>query len=98
MRVADLTGAQLVELFKQSCSLQGSQPAPVEVTPAPGPGPRFVYGLRGIQELFHCSNVTAQRYKRGIIKDAVQQYGRKIIVDVDKALALFSAAKEQPAA
>ena len=38
--------------------------------------------------------MTAQRYKNGIIKDAVTQYGRKIVVDADKALELFRAAKE----
>ena len=43
-------------------------------------------------QLFNVSNVTAQRYKNGIIKDAVKQCGRKIIVDADKALELFKAA------
>ena len=56
----------------------------------PSTGKRFVYGLKGIQELFNVSHPTAQRYKDGIIKEAVRQSGRKIIVDVDKALELFS--------
>lgn len=55
---------------------------------------RYVYGLRGIMQLFNVSNMTAQRYKNGIIKDAVTQYGRKIVVDADRALELFRAAKE----
>lgn len=54
----------------------------------------FVYGLAGIRSLFNCSHLTAQRYKDGLIKDAVYQHGRKIVVDADKALELFNAAKE----
>jgi predicted site-specific integrase-resolvase len=45
--------------------------------------------LRGIRNLFSVSHATAQRYKDGIIKDAVSQNGRKIIVDREKALELF---------
>ena len=44
-------------------------------------------------ELFNCSNVTAQRYKNGVIADAVKQYGRKIVIDAEKALELFNEAK-----
>lgn len=50
---------------------------------------RLVYGLQGIRGLFGCSHVTAQRYKDTIIKEAVRQNGRKIIVDADLALELF---------
>ena len=56
----------------------------------PEPGKRYVYGLKGIQELFNVSHGTAQRYKDGIIKDAVFQSGRKIVVDADKAMELFN--------
>lgn len=51
---------------------------------------RYVYGLRGIRGLFNCSHATAQRYKDTIIKAAVSQNGRKIIVDADLALELFN--------
>lgn len=54
---------------------------------------KYVYGLAGIRELFKVSHVTAQRYKDGILKDAVSQNGRKIIVDVDKAMELFKSSK-----
>ena len=60
-------------------------------TPQPS---RYVYGIRGIQELFHVSRKTAQDYKKGIIRDACYQHGRKIIVDVDKAMALFKQSKQ----
>lgn len=51
---------------------------------------RYVYGLIGIKQLFNCSDSTAKRLKNGKIKDAVSQYGRKIVVDVDKAMKLFN--------
>lgn len=51
---------------------------------------RLVYGLRGIQELFKVSHKTAQQYKDGILKPAVKQNGRKIVVDADLALELFA--------
>ena len=56
----------------------------------PSSGKRYVYGLKGIQELFNVSHGTAQKYKDGIIKDAVFQSGRKIVVDADKAMELFN--------
>lgn len=54
---------------------------------------KYVYGLAGIRKLFNISHATAQRYKDTIIADACFQQGRKIIVDVDKALKLFSKKK-----
>ncbi len=51
---------------------------------------KHVYGLKGIQKLFNVSHATAQKYKDTILKDAVSQQGRKIVVDVEKALSLFS--------
>lgn len=51
---------------------------------------RFVYGLRGICELFNVSHVTAQRYKNTFLAPAVMQRGKKIVVDVAKALDLYN--------
>jgi hypothetical protein len=62
--------------------------------PVRAPG-RQVYGLKGIQELFHVSHKTAQIYKDGILKPAVRQNGRKIVVDADLALELFGAAHKK---
>ena len=50
----------------------------------------YVYGLRGIQDLFQCSHTQAQRYKDGLLKPAIIQSGRKIMVDVDTAVMLFN--------
>lgn len=54
------------------------------------PTGRLVYGLRGIQDLFHCSHKQAQYYKDHVIQEAVSQNGRKIVVDADHALQLFN--------
>ena len=58
----------------------------VQVQP---PVKRYVYGLKGICDLFGCAHSTAQHLKNKVITEAVSQYGRKIVVDVDLALKLF---------
>ena len=77
-----LTVGQFMELLNT-----GKQNEPVRIQESEK---RYVYGLRGIRQLFNVSHATAQRYKDTIIKDAVLQQGRKIIVDVDKAMELFN--------
>ncbi len=67
--------------------------AAVASAPEPTPARRYVYGLKGIMDLFKVSNVTAQRYKKGIIREAVSQNGRIIVVDQDLALQLFKERK-----
>ena len=50
---------------------------------------KYVYGIAGIAELFHCSLPTANRIKKsGRIKKAITQIGRKIVVDKKMALEL----------
>lgn len=53
-------------------------------------GKRFVYGYKGVAELFNCSKPTASKLIHGKIKAAVCQHGRKIVVDADRALKLFN--------
>lgn len=62
-----------------------------ETTPQPGEqkreGKQLVYGIDGIASIFQCSRTTAQRIKNsGVIDKAITQVGRKITIDVDKAL------------
>lgn len=59
----------------------------------PDTGRRYVYGLRGIRELFNVSHPTAQQYKDTFLRPAIIQRGRKIIVDAAKAIELFNAHK-----
>ena len=82
-----LTVEQFTELLDERIKAAISNEA--ASIPATKPAGRLVYGLRGIRELFGVSHLTAQRYKDGIIKEAVLQNGRKIVVDADLALKLF---------
>lgn len=82
-----LTVGQLKEVLKSG------DETPIQLTQL-NPERRYIYGLAGIQKLFNCSYVTAFRYKEGVIKGAVMQFGRKIVVDADKALELFNSHKE----
>lgn len=50
----------------------------------------FVYGMKGIADLFGVSLVTAHAYKRTWLKPAISQRGRKIITDKELALRLFA--------
>lgn len=52
---------------------------------------RTVQGLQGLADLLGVSLSQAKRIKRsGVIKDAIAQSGRTIVVDADKALRLWS--------
>lgn len=51
--------------------------------------PPVMYGLKGICDLFGVTKATASRYKNGILREAVTQHGRKIIIDTKKALELY---------
>ena len=79
--MASLTIGQLREFLREFLT---NESRPVETEKK-----NLVYGLHGIMSLLHCSHTQAQRYKDGILKDAVIQYGRKIVVDADKAIELF---------
>lgn len=54
---------------------------------------RYVHGVAGIKSLFNCSYPTAHKLKETIIKPAVHQQGRVILVDVELALKLFEESK-----
>ncbi len=56
------------------------------------PNKKYVYGIEGICSLFNVRRNTAINYKNTIIKDAVFQRGRKIMVDANKAIQLYEAA------
>ena len=77
-RVIDLTVSELVGIIRDNV------PAPVVEKER-----KYVYGIDGIAEIFQCSRPTAQRIKNsGRINKAISQVGRKITVDVEKALEL----------
>ena len=79
-----LSGREFVALMKST--LQDTEKGREEE-----PRKRFVFGLDGICDLFGCSKSTAERIKQsGIIDAAISQVKRKIVVDAELALQLFS--------
>lgn len=85
--VCMMTGAEFIELQRMALK---EQERIVEQQAIPTTEKRYVYGLRGIRELFNVSHATAQKLKDGILAPAVKQYGRKIVVDEELALQLFN--------
>ncbi len=79
-----MNGADFIELHRLALDeqMQGVQSAQQ-------PTKQYVYGLRGICELFQCSHAHAQKLKDGILRPAIKQVGRKIIVNVDMAMELI---------
>ena len=58
---------------------------------SPASDRKLAYGIKGIADTFGCSIPTANRIKKsGVIDKAISQVGRKIVLDVDLALALVS--------
>ena len=80
--ISELTVADLMEIIRE---LQSENKAPSATSPQ-----RFVYGVRGVEDLFGCSHKTAQYIKDHVICEAVSQRGRKIVIDADLALKLFN--------
>ena len=89
-QIAVMTPEQLKEFAAEAARAAlatGSAQAQQETEP----GKRYVYGLRGRRDLFNVSHPTAQKYKNTFLAPAVMQRGRKIIVDVAKAMQLYDA-------
>lgn len=85
------TGEQLLELLDSRSSATSVNTEEKE----PNPTKWYVHGIAGLCELLKCSKATAHRIKNsGIIKDAISQTGRKIIIDAQKALDLIQAHKK----
>ena len=56
----------------------------------------YDFGIPGIMRTFKCSNTTAHRIKQsGVIDAAISQKGRKIVVEVEKAVELMRNHKEK---
>jgi len=81
-----LTVADLMETLKEI------QQQPVIQQPEK----RFVYGLKGIAQIFGCSRTTASEIKKsGLIDEAITQFGRTIVVDAELALQLVKSRKKR---
>lgn len=87
--VWQMTGEELLQLIQSEISNQNPNPAFFETSKEKSIEQKYIYGLKGIAKLFGCSISSARRLKQsGKINDAIIQDGRKIIVEVDKALYL----------
>ncbi len=87
--IAMMTGEELISLLNDFINEETcNKPLNDDVKP------RYVYGMAGLAQIFGCSVPTANRIKAsGIIKDAITQVKRKIVIDVDKAIALAKEAE-----
>ena len=84
-QIAKMDGEELVYLLQ---SFSKGEPEHHESAPVLTEH-KYVYGIAGIAQIFGCSIPTASRIKRsGVINAAISQVGRKITIDVDKALEL----------
>ena len=88
--LAALTVGDIKELLRELGITTKTESA----KPASGNARRYVYGLKGIQSLFGCSHLTAQRYKDTFLKPACMQQGRKIVIDAEQAVELFKTHKD----
>lgn len=87
--VWQMTGEELSELIKAELHNRAQNSVSPPQTANKSIEQKYIYGLKGIAKLFGCSVSSARRLKQsGKINDAIIQDGRKIIVDVDKALYL----------
>lgn len=50
---------------------------------------RIVYGVIGIERFFNVSHKTACEWKKGWLKPAIKQEGRKVMMDAEYALKLY---------
>ncbi len=82
--IGEMSGMEFIKLIKVANDYKAEESADIAED-----DDRYVYGIAGIAELFHCSLPTANRIKKsGRIKKAIKQIGRKIVVDKKLALEL----------
>jgi len=80
---------QVEEFENMVRSLLGSQNPPQEAVRPKQDHPKYVYGLKGLADLFGCCKQTAFNIKKsGRITPAIKQVGRLLIIDADLALEL----------
>lgn len=83
------TSRDLLDLLEDSILMKNENPKDIKQIEK-----KYVYGISGIQKLLNCSESSAKRLKKsGVIDDAIIQNGRKIIIDVDRAMELLKSNK-----
>lgn len=88
-----MTGEEFLALNRSAAPQTATEATPVDRNPAEATirydEGKYVFGLKGICDLFGVAKCTAIRYKETFLKPAVIQRGRKIMVDREKAMELF---------
>ena len=85
------TGEQFLELL----NLNHTEEPQIQNEASETKSRTYVYGIAGLCKLFQCSKSTAHRIKNsGVIKDAITQTGRKIIIDAELALEKLRSSKK----
>lgn len=88
--IFQMTGEEFIELQRYASSIQ-HVPDANDKDPLVEDETEYVYGLSGICRLFNVGTTTAQRYKDTFLRPAVQQRGKKLIINKKMALSLFNA-------
>ena len=101
--LVQLTVEELIEILKDKFPILTSDPAKLQPRPLENPDPektegptfsgRVLYGIKGIEDYFHVAHKTAWQWKDTWLAPAIKQRGKKIMVDLDYALILFSRKK-----
>lgn len=87
--VWQLSVAELIELIDNQLNKTNSNGQKTQEK-------KYLYGISGISELFHCSLATANRIKKsGVISKAICQVRKKIIIDAELALQLINNQQER---
>lgn len=88
-RVIDLTLGELAAALSERLGIGAAAPAP---PPPPTEKRHYEYGPKGFAKIFGCSVSTFYEWKRrGIIdqlEPAICQIGKRMVIDVEKALEL----------
>ncbi|MDO5609110.1 MAG: DUF3853 family protein [Capnocytophaga sp.] len=81
--ISELSVGELVDILKETSASEKKEIIHKEEK-------RYAYGLKGLGNVLGCSRTRASEIKQsGILDEAISQFGRKIIVDVDLAVKLF---------
>ena len=93
--VSELTVGELFDLLEKHFGIAAKRGRKDSVPQAPAQ--RMLYGIKGLEDFFHVSHRTAQKYKDTFLKPIVNQNGRVIVIPADEALRLFNENKESHA-
>ena len=88
--VLHLTVQELIEVIQTNIQIPASASGAASVQEPDGPTftGRIAYGVIGIERFFNVSHKTACEWKKGWLKPAIKQEGRKVMMDAEYALKL----------